>query len=281
MAEPNTPEAVRLEKAHFVNCAESTPDSTFYVQFNPKELKLDDKASYSPDQGEQSGNKQEFNGRDGAKLSMELVFDTTVGWDSQKGDPVNVNERFVRPLRAFLSLAPPQKGSDDSETQDCEDKPPPVQFVWGPFEFTGVIDSVNTVFLMFSSEGVPVRARVTLSMTTDRPDSTTGNALTDQTPLLPSMVRQVSGDRGTTLAAIARRVGVSEQALLLANGIDDPLGDFSLDDVTIPDTQEMAERIRDSFRDVAPKSLGGLVDRLPDLPEVPDLPDLPDFEPPF
>ncbi|MEO0600356.1 MAG: hypothetical protein AAF211_02915 [Myxococcota bacterium] len=257
MADPITPDAVALQKAHFVNTVETTSDSTFTVQFNPKELRLDDRANYSPDQGEQSGNRQQFNGRDGAKLSMELIFDTTLGWDSRDDDPVNVNEQFVKPLRAFLSLAEAQDPSSDRETQSCEDRPPPVQFVWGPFEFTGVIDSVNTTFLMFSSQGVPVRARVGLTMTTDRPESTTGNEQTDQTRLLPTLVAQRAG---TDVFSAARKAGVSEQDVLLANGIDDPLGDVDLASVTIPDSSELAERIRDAFRDIPPKSVFGITE---------------------
>jgi len=253
MADP-----LKLEKAHFVNCVENTPESTFVVQFNPKELKLDDRAHYSPDQAEQSGTRQDFNGRDGAKLAMELIFDTTRGWDGRKGEPTNVNEQFVKPLRAFLTLAEAQSGDSDRELQEGEDRPPVVQFVWGPFEFTGVIDSINTTFLMFSSQGVPVRARVSVSMVTDRPQSATGNAQTDQTALLPAMVRRISGDAGDSLGTIAQRSGVSEKSVLLANGVDDPFGDLPLDDITIPDSSEMAERIRDAFRDLAPKSLGGI-----------------------
>lgn len=263
MADPITSDAVALEKAHFINCIENTPSSTFYVQFNPKELKLDDRANYSPDSAEKSGDKKDFHGREGAKLSMELIFDTTIGSDGRAGSGANVNDVFVRPLRAFLALTPPEDGGSDTETQDGEDRPPTVQFRWGPFSFMGAVDSVNTSFLMFSAEGVPLRARVNVSMTTDRPeDQSTGNGVTDQTRLLPPMVRRLPIDIGnrSNLGSVAERFGISEQLLALANNIDDPLslGNLPLDSLSIPSSAEMADRLAAAFRDVAPKSLGDI-----------------------
>lgn len=175
-------------------------------------------------------------------------------------DPVNVNEQYVRPLRSFLALSKPEAEDSDSKSKDAESRPNRVQFVWGPFDFTGVIESINTTFLMFSAKGVPLRARVTVSMTTDRTDDELKSG--SQSSLLPPMLKRIAPSPGSSLGAMASKYGVSEQDMALANGIEDPLGldDFSLDSLTIPDTSAMAENLRQKFRDLAPKSVMGITE---------------------
>ena len=55
---------------------------------------------------------------------------------------------------------------DEADTRDIADiVPPVVRFEWGTFLFSGLIESYRETLDFFSSEGVPLRAQVSLSMT--------------------------------------------------------------------------------------------------------------------
>ena len=71
--------------------------STFTVQFNPKELKLDEKASWKP--SEEHGQTHPlltYEKGEPTQLSMELIFDTTDNDD-------DVDKKFIQPLRDFMT----------------------------------------------------------------------------------------------------------------------------------------------------------------------------------
>ena len=82
------------DKAYFQNVDSG---STFYVQFNPKEFKMDESASWK-DSDEQE--KQEplltYEKGNPTKVSMELIFDTTDNGSS-------VADTYIKELRAFFS----------------------------------------------------------------------------------------------------------------------------------------------------------------------------------
>ena len=42
--------------------------------------------------------------------------------------------------------------------------PPAIRFQWGTFQFDGVVDSINESLEYFSSQGIPLRATVSMKM---------------------------------------------------------------------------------------------------------------------
>lgn len=119
------------------------------VQFNPTTLTL--RLSNQIEGGNSAGRqRRQHNGASSNTLSMELVFDSA---DEGTDDaPVNVRtktaivEKYVVPR------------TDGSET------PPRVRFEWNEFFLSGIVDSLDIDFDLFAANGVPLRAKVKLSI---------------------------------------------------------------------------------------------------------------------
>ncbi|MDX2291658.1 MULTISPECIES: LysM peptidoglycan-binding domain-containing protein [Streptomyces] len=100
--------------------------------------------------------------------------------------------------------------------------PPPVVFTWGSLTFTSVISRVSQRFVMFLPNGVPVRARLTVTFTEFRNADLEAKEVKRQTADYTKIHVTVEGD---TLPMIAwREYGstVCWRPIALHNGIDDP-----------------------------------------------------------
>lgn len=113
------------------------------VQFNPVSL------SYSLqntlEKKGKDANATQFVAQSTAKLDFDLIFD-----HSHNGENVRL---ATEKLRDFL------KPSDDANKA-----PPLVGFRWGSFRFVGIVESMRETLDFFSSDGVPLRATVKLTM---------------------------------------------------------------------------------------------------------------------
>ncbi len=120
------------------------------VQFNPATLKLN--RSNSIDAGKSRGRQvQQYNGTSSTTLTLELEFDTAD--QDQNGEAVDVRSLTADVTRFIL---PGGKGSKQA--------PPRVRFSWGKFVLIGVMGSANEDLDLFSAEGVPLRAKVSVSI---------------------------------------------------------------------------------------------------------------------
>jgi len=117
------------------------------VDFNPASL---DYTISINTQGE-GGQTQQASGVASAKLNVELLFDST-----DTGDDVRAKTNKVE-----LMLRP-QAGTGGANAP--HQAPPMVTFEWGAFKFIGVVDSFKQTMDFFASNGLPLRASVTLSM---------------------------------------------------------------------------------------------------------------------
>ena len=62
-------------------------------------------------------------------------------------------------------------------------QPPLVNFIWGPLDFEGRVESIHTTYTMFSSDGTPVRAKVDLRITgSERQDMNLAQQLPFESP---------------------------------------------------------------------------------------------------
>jgi hypothetical protein len=85
-------------------------------------------------------------------LSVELEFDTAEG--GPDGNPLDVRT-LTEPVRQFAE--PPL----DKPKQ----APPAVRFLWGKFQFDGIVERLGEEIDYFSADGTALRAKVTLSIT--------------------------------------------------------------------------------------------------------------------
>ena len=117
---------------------------TIKVLFNPSEYSLEGANSYKDTSvaGLEKPIVQFVNGLAGT-LTMDLYFDT---YTDDGGSDVTEKTDEVTELLGVL-----------------EHKPPEVEFRWGTVKFRGVVQKVTQKFTMFLPDGVPVRAKLTVT----------------------------------------------------------------------------------------------------------------------
>ena len=139
-----------VDKAWFFN--EET-GVWFEVQYNPLSFNLERSAKWDEKPVPGNAPTLEYGGTALATASMELMFDTT-------HDGSDVRSSWV------VSSAPVEPGvqAGGRAGSDAEKRRPArVWFSWGSQNMLCVVESVSTSFMMFSSAGVPLRAKVALS----------------------------------------------------------------------------------------------------------------------
>ncbi|MGC3992798.1 MAG: hypothetical protein QM779_01490 [Propionicimonas sp.] len=135
---------------------EPDPEGVFKVQFNPTTLKIS--RSNNIDKGGATTNTQKrvMPSVQSATLSFDLEFDTAEGDEDGNPKDVRVLTRIVR------QFAEP--------TEDKPKEPPPaVEFVWGTFRFKGIVTQLTEELDYFSPEGLPLRAKVSVTITEQNP----------------------------------------------------------------------------------------------------------------
>jgi nucleoid-associated protein YgaU len=109
--------------------------------FNPEQITIQKTANWRPVTRTQSDtNEAQFTHGNAATLSMDLFFDTF-----EAGEDVREHT---------------QKVFDLTMVEGKEHRPPICELVWGPTGviFKGVLQSLNQRFVLFLSDGTPVRA---------------------------------------------------------------------------------------------------------------------------
>lgn len=139
----SSPESVGL--ARFTMIGPGAPGDPISVHFNPESLEYT-VTNNIKEQGSSSESKQQVSKSSG-KLSMELVFDTTL-------NGTDVREETEK-LQALM------KPAEDGDEKIA----PVVEFAWGVYRFRGIFSSYKETLDYFSSTGVPLRASISLSMT--------------------------------------------------------------------------------------------------------------------
>ncbi len=128
------------------NAVEINRDRWVEVQFNPETLSVN--FSNQKAGGDQRGGSAiQFVGQGTTKLSMELWFDATV----------SDTETDVRKLTEKVNyfIKPRKTGTG----RDAKWIAPGVRVVWGSFLFDGIMDSFSEKLEFFSEDGIPLRAR--------------------------------------------------------------------------------------------------------------------------
>ena len=127
------------------------------VQFNPETLKVN-YANQLEQKGDQGANSStQYVGKGTTKMSVQLWFDVT-GPERQEVPKV----RDVRDLTKLVVYFMQAKEAPDDKTKKV---PPGVRFLWGSFQFDGIMESLEESLEFFSPEGRPLRASMTLNLT--------------------------------------------------------------------------------------------------------------------
>lgn len=133
-------------------------DTWVKVQFNPETLKVSfaNQLQTPSGAGDQSGSPGRlFVGAGTTKLAVQLWFDVS----APQADPAENDVRRLTQKVAFFIT--PQEDKQDKKKL----VPPAVRFLWGSFQFDGIMESMEESLELFSPEGRPLRASVTLGLT--------------------------------------------------------------------------------------------------------------------
>lgn len=226
------PEPVKLAKAElrqldaeFKN--EIKPENNLKVQFNPETLKVGfaNQLQTPAGAGDQRGTPaRQFVGAGTTKLSLQLWFDVTALLEGEK--KVDDVRKLTEKVAYFIT---PQEEGDKFV-------PPGVRFLWGSFQFDGIMESLEESLEFFSSEGKPLRASMTLNLSqqkitkfTFRPTNANnatppGAASAGASGAPAGTAPMTEAPAGSNLQNLASSLGKGDnwQGIAEANGIENP-----------------------------------------------------------
>jgi hypothetical protein len=208
---------------------EINQDKWTSVQFNPDSLKVSfaNQIATPSGSGDQSGPQaQQFVGAGTTKLTVTLAFDVT-SEIPQALPQVDDVRKLTQRVAYFITPA------GDPPTQPKKYIPPSVRFLWGSFQFDGIMESMDETLELFSPEGRPLRATVGVSLSQQK---ITAFAFKDVAPPPPAtrrggaapgtapLTEAPAGSSLPGLAASQAGVGISSdwQSIAAANGIENP-----------------------------------------------------------
>lgn len=203
---------------------EIEPDSWCTVQFNPDSLKVSfaNQLVQPSGAGDQRGSPaRQFVGAGTTKLALTLWFD--VGSPQPPDGPVVDDVRKLTQKVAYFITPKPVPGQPDKFV------PPAVRFLWGSFQFDGLMDALDETLEFFSPQGKPLRASCGVSISQQKiqfafrdtgagpTGSAAGGASTPGTQPL------AQAPAGSTVQGMADAAGKGDwQSIAAANGIENP-----------------------------------------------------------
>ena len=214
------PESAKLVKAELqeIDLAkpEAEPTKKVPVQFNPETLKVSfaNQIQTPEGSGDQRGSPaQQFVGAGTTKLSLQLWFDVNA---PQEGETLLDVRKMTEKISYFITPKPDPKDAKKFI-------PPGIRFIWGSFQFDGLMESLEESLEFFSSEGIPLRASMTLNLTQQKIDIYKfGKDAPARTPL-PGTRPLTEAPQGSTVQNMAANNGNDDwQSVAAANGIENP-----------------------------------------------------------
>jgi len=190
------------------------------VQFNPETLKVSYANQIATPQGpgDQRGSPTRlFVGAGTTKLSLQLWFDVNAPMPEGEAQVDDVR-KLTQKVAYFIT--PKKPGGKTGQFI-----PPAVRFIWGSFQFDGMLEGLEESLEMFSPEGRPLRASMTLNISQQR---ITKFAFREaragakrSSPGSKPLAQAAGGGSLQALAAAAGKGG-NWQAIASANGIENP-----------------------------------------------------------
>jgi nucleoid-associated protein YgaU len=203
-ATPASAANTQTEKAHLEIVNPPTGPSQVPLRFNPADYHLKKGQTFAeiPIPGLASPPLQWVRG--GAEtLTFKALVDTTDTLQS-------VDDAYVNRLRGLLDPDPKLHA------------PPIVAFVWGPRQFTGVLDGLDTTYQLFDERGVPLRAELSITLKEYRPVAVQAWKHRKSSADVERTYLVRLGDTITGIAAAVYKDPARWRELAQANGIADP-----------------------------------------------------------
>lgn len=125
----------------------------FKVLFNPTEYTFEDSSKWQDQQGNRRRPELQYTGGERKRLSMELFYDTYEAKEDVR--------LYTGKLQQLLVVT--------TDNGNNGKRPPVVELSWGQaqsnvgFPFKCVLESLKQQFTLFNSDGMPVRAKVSVS----------------------------------------------------------------------------------------------------------------------
>ena len=171
-------------------------------------------------------------------MALQVWFDVTAYPDGSA--PANDVRQLTQRVAYFITPKPLSGGEGQgqggsrnggSSEQQPQFAPPAVRFVWGTFQFDGIMEQLEESLEFFSPEGRPLRASLTLGLTQQKirefAFGKAGSTAGSRGPgaIAAGIQPLTRTPSGSTLPGLATSAGVggSWQAIARANGIEDPL----------------------------------------------------------
>jgi len=203
---PATPALESLELARFKTLSGPAAQRVeVEVHFNPESLQHTVQNTLK-EEGRGAKKKQHVS-QTTAKLTMQLVFDTT-----DTGEDVRIYTDDMAKL-----LQPYKDGNNKS--------PPLVEFGWGLYRFTGLVEQYKETIDFFAAGGVPLRSSVDITLASQEvtfesshnPSASVDGALSAQEPTVHQQPEpdQSSGPGGA--AGLANALGDPRAARAIAS----------------------------------------------------------------
>ena len=224
------PDSVKLEKAQLWEMepdfkTEKSGGKRVTVQFNPETLKVSfaNQIATPEGAGDQKGTPaRQFVGAGTTKLTLQLWFDVSSPLSEAATPEGETTVTDVRKLTQEVAyfITPIEEGK--------KFVPPGVRFLWGSFQFEGIMDSLEESLEFFSSEGKPLRASMSVSMSQQKITKFTfrdtgGSPGAGATP--PAGTQPLTqAPANSTLQGLAANQGKGDnwQGIAEANGIENP-----------------------------------------------------------
>ena len=185
------------------------------VQFNPESLKLTFSNQLKPSEGGNNGSQPtQMYVQGTTKLALQLWFDLTsppAPGEPQVSDVRELTGRvayFMTPQNEFTAGSPP----------------PAVRFHWGTFLFDGVMESLDETLDLFSPDGRPLRASMSLSLSMQKTLRRTPGPGDSPAGSGPGTRPLIAASANVSLPALASQLGLGGewQRIAAANGIENP-----------------------------------------------------------
>jgi hypothetical protein len=194
------------------------------VQFNPESLKVSfaNQVEKQDGAGDQKGSPaMQFVGAGSTKLALQLWFDVTQpipeGAAPTGETEVTDVRKLTHEVAFFITPTPDGK----------KFKPPATRFLWGTFQFDGIVESMEESLEFFSPEGKPLRASVSLNISQQKiqfafadPKNQPGAAAAPA----PGTKPFTQAPAASTVQGLADSQGKGDiwQIIAEANGIENP-----------------------------------------------------------
>jgi hypothetical protein len=194
----------------------SSPEYKVTVQFNPETLKVTYANQISTPAAPRNSSgtpAQQFVGAGTTKLSLQLWFDVTAEMAPE------IQQRDVRLLTEKVAFF-------ITPDEDNNNVIPAVRFVWGSFQFSGLMESLDESLELFSEDGIPLRASMTLGLTRQKITKFKFGKTANTTLAGPAAGTRPlkAAPAGKTLQGMASSQGKGDnwQAIAAANNIENP-----------------------------------------------------------